>query len=629
MVSSSTPASGKARVGVVILQTFGFLLGLAGLILEYGFIRTDRTSGLTLTAPPIAPHLLQIGQYVAIGSFILALRSQIALLPGRKEFFKDHLAELLLSFAAVAGLIAFLIFPNRFTLEELGWIRLGLNTYLVVQLLIAFIKFNNRLLRSVVHPARATLTGFAIVILVGALLLSLPCASYSDRFTSFGNNFVDNLFTSTSALCVTGLIVRDTGVDYTPFGQLIILLLIQLGGLGIIIFGTIFAMLIGRQVSLHETSLVMDIYSQRAAGKIRKVVKFIIFSTLLIEAVGAAFMYTMWPSADPAVRVYKSIFHAVSAFCNAGFALQTDNMIGLAGTWQVYLIVPALIIFGGLGFPVLLDIMYVIRTRCLGVLKLGCPVTDLDHFRVVRFTLQTKIALLTSVLLILGGTLVFFLTERPTEHQRWGRKVQYEDIAVKSQSGEMSAHREPQRLLDAFFLSVTSRTAGFNTVDTGSGRLHPASMIFLIILMTIGGSPASAAGGMKTVTFAILIATVIAALRHRPNVEIFNRTIDNSLIRRALSVSMIFISLVWFIAMALVLTHPQMNFLDLLFEASSACGTVGLSTGVTPHLSLVGRIIIIIGMFAGRLGPLTLLFAMAGTPRKIRYEFPREDLITG
>ncbi len=604
-------------------------MGLLGLILEYGFIRIDRSSGLPLNGPPVPTTILHVAEYLAIVCFVLALWSQIIGHPSRKTFWKEHITESFLSLAALTSLITFLFFQEKLSSRELNGLHIGLIAYLVVQILIVFIKFNNALLKSVLHPARATLFGFIIVILIGGLLLSLPCATYSDRFPDFGNNFVDNLFTSTSALCVTGLVVRDTGMDYTAFGQFIILLLIQLGGLGIIIFGTIFAMLIGRQVTLQETTLVMDIYNQQAAGQIRKVVKFIIFSTLLIEAIGAVFLYSMWPFESSYEKIYQSIFHAVSAFCNAGFSLLPDNLVRLADKWQTYVIFPGLIITGGLGFPVLINIVSVVRSKIARIFRLSKPEYDLDLFRVNRLALQTKIVLLVSVFLIVGGMLAMFMTERSVRQDRWGRSLQYEDLAMKNTNDVMSGHTGWQRMLDAFFLSVSSRTAGFNNVNMSEGNLHPATLVVLITLMTIGGSPASSAGGLKTVTFAILLATIFAALRHRPNVEVFRRTIDASLIRRALSISIIYIGLVWLIALALVLTHPQMSYLSLLFEASSACGTVGLSVGITPQLNLFGKLIVIIGMFAGRLGPLTMLFAMAKSPKKVRYEYPSEDLITG
>jgi trk system potassium uptake protein TrkH len=369
-----------------------------------------------------------------------------------------------------------------------------------------------------------------------------------------------------------------------------------------------------------------DLYSQEAFGQIGKIVKFVIFSTLLIETIGAVFLYPMWDTPKIPEKIFKSFFHSISAFCNAGFALQTDNLISYARHWQTYGIIATLIIVGGLGFPVLSNLYHMAKSKLLNKKKV---LTNLEHFRVQTLTLQTKIVLAITGVLILVGMLAVFFIETPQIHRRWGRSVQYEDLAVKNDPAVMRNHGPFQRALDAYFMSVTARTAGFNTVDMSTGKLHPATLLTVIGLMFIGGSPASTAGGIKTVTFVILLAAVIATLRQRRNVEMFHRTVDPGIIRRALVIFLVYTIMVAGIALALVLTHPQIGFLDLLFETTSACGTVGLSTGITPYLSLTGRLLIILGMFAGRLGPLTLLIAMAGTPKTIRYEYPREGLITG
>jgi trk system potassium uptake protein TrkH len=614
----------------LILSALGFLSGVTGLILEYGFVRFDQSTGTSISSSPLPLHMLRYAEYGAMLCFILVLWSKIIFLPNRREFFKEHIVEAVFSLGAIAG-IAISISGENFAINP-GRLHFWLMIYLTIQLMVAFVKFNNWLIQTIVYPARATLLGFGMVIVIGSLLLSLPCSTYSDRFTGFGNNYVDNLFTATSAVCVTGLTVRDTGTDYTPFGQLIILLLIQIGGLGIIIFGTIFSMLIGRQVSIQETSLVMDLYSQQEAGQIRRVVKFVLISTFLIEGIGAVLMYPMWIGSSSGEKIYKSIFHSISVFCNAGFGLEKDNLVSLSSHWQVYGVIASLIIIGGIGFPVMANVTAVTKYRLSQLFRFTRPDhthIDLDLFRVTRLTLQTKIVFVTTFLLITLGALTIFLIETPTKQQRWGRTVQYEDVVVRNSPGILRNRSWEQRLLDSYFLSVTSRTAGFNSVEMESGKLHPATFMTVISLMIIGGSPASVAGGMKTVTFAVLLATALGTLRHRRNVEAYGRTIDYSLIRRSLVVAFIYIGLVWAIAFGLVFAQPQMSFLELLFESSSACGTVGLSMGVSPNLGLEGRLLDILGMFAGRLGPLTLLFAMAGRPRTGKYEYPSEALITG
>jgi trk system potassium uptake protein len=627
-LSAKSTVGGSGRFWIKLIQILAITCGLSASILDWGFTRPGRGDELPGFLAKVPEVYFDNIEYVAIIGCVLALWLHILLHPTRKDFLKEHIVELVLSIAATVTLIVVLTGNTllQLTKDQIELLTLCLSMYLVVQILAGSLKFNTWLIGTKLNPAWAIPFGFALVILTGALLLCLPAASYSERFPDFGNNFVDHLFTSTSAVCVTGLNVRDTATYYTPFGRVIIVLLIQAGGLGIIIFGTLFAILLGRQITLHEANLMKDIYSQEEFGQIGKVVKFVIFSTFLIEGIGAAFLYPMWDTPYIPERIFKSCFHSVSAFCNAGFALQPDNLISYAGNWQTYGIIATLIILGGLGFPVMSNIYQVVKYR---LFKKKKRVINLEHFRFKTLTLQTKIVLVTTLCLIVFGMLAMFLIETPHTQHRWGRSVQYEDVAVNADPAVMRNHAPFQRLLDAYFLSVTARTAGFNSVDMTTGKLHPGTLLVLIFLMFIGGSPASTAGGIKTVTFVILFAAVVAAVRQRRNIEMFKRTIDPGIVRRALVILLIYSCVVAGISFALVLTHPQIGYLDLLFETTSACGTVGLSTGVTPNLSLAGRLLIVFGMFAGRLGPLTLLFAMAGTPKRIRYEYPREGLITG
>ncbi len=608
------------------------LLALASLVAEYGFTRYHYATGVSF---PISPTILEwarAGQLVGALLFALIAWAQFVATSGKVEYIKDHLVELALGLAVLAGLGTLLMDVPLSGGRELLLVK-GLQVYLLLQLIAVFVRINARFARSILHPFRIIITSFLVLIVVGTLLLSLPAANYADRqrFAHWPNNLVDHLFTATSAVCVTGLVVRDTASTYTPFGQLVIATLIQLGGLGIVIFGSIFAMLVGRQVSLREASVLQDLYSEQALGQIRRIVAFIVISTLLIEAVGAIILFDMWtdPGLGTVERTFKSAFHAISAYCNAGFALQEDSLISYSGHWQVYLAVMPLIVLGGLGFPVMMNLAQVARDRLARRLALRKPGQDLDHFRIVSLSLQTRIVLTMSLALVVVGAVLIFVLETPTERQRWGRKVQYEDVAMRLDEAALRRHAWPQRALESLFMSVSGRTAGFNTVDTGMGPMRPSTLMVLAGLMFIGGSPASTAGGIKTVTFALLIAGIAATLRHRRSPEMFRRTIAESLLRRALVLTLLFFTLVWTLNLVLLITHPQINPLELLFEATSACATTGLSTGVTPRLNTIGQLAVIVGMFAGRLGPLTLLFALTGTRKIVRYEYPREGLVIG
>jgi len=629
----SRPARRRGRgwIWINVILAAATILALATLVLEYGFLRFDPTEGYLRSAGPVPIWATHLGQYFAGAIFVFVVWVRFFTARDKRTFLADRVVELALAAAAAAIIVISLFAPDSIRTAYGTLLIKALQVYLLVQLIAVFVRLNVLFVRSVAHPFRSIVGSFAALILIGAILLSLPAASTVQRFTGPGNNFVDHLFTATSAVCVTGLIVRDTGSDYTPFGQLVILILIQLGGLGIVIFGTIFALLIGRQISLREATLVQDLYSEQGLGQVRRIVIFVVIATLVIEAIGAFSIYPMWHGAQLTIaqRVFKSIFHAVSAYCNAGFALQSDNMISYANTWPTYTVIMPLIVLGGLGFPVLMNIAQVIRARLGSPFHRTRSQDDLDRCRVVRLTLQTKIVLVTSVLLIVVGAAAILLMERPTDARRWGRKVEYEDVAVRLEGSVLRYRPLAQRVWDSVFQSVSARTAGFSTVDLTPGSVRPATLLALIVLMVIGGSPASTAGGIKTVTFVLLAASVAATLRRRPHVEMFKRTVDRMLIRRAMVLALLFFTLVWGLNMALAWTDPQMNHLELLFESASACGTVGYSTGITPHLSLAGRLCTIVGMFAGRLGPLTLLFALTRSGKTIRYEYPREGLAIG
>ncbi|MFA5865258.1 MAG: potassium transporter TrkG [Phycisphaerae bacterium] len=542
---------------VTFLNVFAALLGLSVLVLEYGFIRPGDETGFAVNTPPLSIYLIFVMKYLAVVGFIVGLGSQLNLRSDLRSFLKEHLVELALSAAAAIGLI--LILAGRQT-ENLN---LALTVYLLIQILILFGKFISWFFVSLFHPVRTIIIGYFSLITCGALLLCLPAASFSDRFSDFGNNFSDHFFTATSAVCLAGLTVRNIATDYTPFGQLVVLLLVQIGGLGILTLGTIF------------------IARRRATVRIGNIIKQVIIAALVLETIGAILMYGMWDTPSIPEKIFKSYFHAASAFCNAGFTLQSDNLISLAWRWQTYGVILPLAIIGGLGICALVNLPF-----------------------------QRRIVLVSSGLLILIGASAIFAIETPRTRNRWGRNVQYEDVVVKSDPALMRNHNGWQRMLDALFLSTTARTSGFTTVDTTTGKLHPATLTLLMGLMFIGGSPASTAGGIKTVTFVILLATVTAAIKKKTDTTIFHQTIESKIIRQAVVLLLIYGAMVWTITISLVFIHPQLSFLDLLFEAASACGCVGLSTGITSQLSLSGRIILMLGIFAGRLGPLALLYSL-------------------
>lgn len=482
--------------------------------------------------------------------------------------------------------------------------------YLIVDVTIKFFMVCVRLAATGKDPSRVLIATFIVLILTGAILLMLPKATPGRSSLSF----VDALFTSTSATCVTGLTVKDTGANFTLMGQLVILALIQLGGLGIVILGAVLALLLGQALSVRESVALQDLLSERTLGRINQMVVFVFAATALIELAGAAALMHMWNSVpgralDVHHQWYYSIFHSISAFCNAGFGLFGDSLVSYHRCWEVYAVICPLIVLGGLGFGVLYDLGGVVLDRSL---RLGrrfvhrrCPVFQQGPR---RMWLQTKIVLAATVCLIAGGMLALFAFERLT-----GSGPAAQDFSM----------------LEALFQSVTARTAGFNTVDIAA--LSDAGKFILILLMVIGGSPGGTAGGIKTVTFVVILMAVVATLRRREDVEIFNRSVRLLIVRRAITVAVLFVVALFGATLGLCITEASNHYtmMQILFEVASALGTVGLSTGITPSLTTAGKLIMILVMLTGRLGPLTLLAALAFNAKPVRYSYPGEAIVVG
>jgi trk system potassium uptake protein TrkH len=437
---------------------------------------------------------------------------------------------------------------------------------------------------------------FLGAIFIGWILLSLPQASKEAPLS-----LVDSLFTATSATCVTGLIVVDTGARFTTFGQLVILALIQLGGLGIMTFSSFFLIFMGGRLSIKHRILIQESFSQFPLKDMFHLLRLVISFTLFMEFLGALLLYGRFVHIfPPAQAAYYSVFHSVSAFCNAGFSLYGTSFIAFQNDLLVNVVMTALIIIGGLGFFVLADLSLMER---LSSLK-----------RPKRFSLHTKTVFAVTAFLLLAGTVLVLVLE-------WQNTLA--GMSLKD------------KLMASFFQSVTARTAGFNTLVTGS--LTNATLFLLVILMFIGASPGSTGGGIKTSTFGILIAVLISRLKGRRNVELFRRTLPLNIVGKAVSVAALGIITIATTTMILSVTEGKLliseisrgRFLELLFETTSAFGTVGLSTGVTPNLTILGKIIVSITIFIGRVGPLSLALAVGQRVSRRHYEFPEENVMVG
>jgi trk system potassium uptake protein TrkH len=434
------------------------------------------------------------------------------------------------------------------------------------------------------NPAQILAIGFLIAIAVGTVLLSLPQAAQgSDRLS-----IIDALFTATSAVCVTGLKVVDTGSHFSLLGQVVILMLIQFGGLGIMTMVTLFAAMLGRRITIRDRLVVQEALKHSTSEGVLVLLKYVLVLTIVIEGVGAGLLYLRW-AWDGSVShpVYYAIFHSVSAFCNAGFSLFRDSFIGYQGDVGINLIVLFLIVFGGLGFTVLLSLRRYIFKRHEAV------------------SLQAKVVLSMTGILILVGTAVLFLLES---------------------RNTLSALPFGRKVLGACFQAITPRTAGFNTIDIGS--LTTSSLFFLMALMFIGGSPGSTAGGIKISTFGIFLASTYSLFRGKKNVTFFRRTIPGEVIRKVTVIFTLSLGMVILSTFLLSLTEHQ-EFYKLVFEVFSAFGTVGLSTGITQELSYLGRLIITITMFIGRIGPLTIAVAMGEKEYRPLYKYPEERVMIG
>lgn len=435
------------------------------------------------------------------------------------------------------------------------------------------------------RPAQTVALGFAAAVLGGTLLLSLPLAVVELERVSL----LEALFTATSAVTVTGLTVYDIGTFHTGFGQTVILGLIQLGGIGTMAASASLVVLAGRRLRLRATAALQESMDLQTLGQVAGQLRTILVVTLAAEGIGALLLLAAW-AGHPAVPspLSAALFHAVSAFCNAGFSTFTTSLVPFRDHAPTNVIVGTLIVLGGLGFPVLHSLAERVRRGGRG-----------------RLSLHARLALLTSGLLLLVGAAGFLLLER---------------------DGMLAGLPWPSRFLAAAFQSVTARTAGFNTVDTAS--LRPATLWILMLLMFIGGCPGSTAGGIKTTTAAAMGATLWGILRGRERVEVFGRTLPEDQVAKALAVVGVSAAAVAAATLGL-LSLEGGEPLGLTFEAVSAFGTVGLSTGLTPELSPWGRLCVIAAMFIGRTGPLTLAFALAVGRARSRVRFPDEKIMIG
>lgn len=436
--------------------------------------------------------------------------------------------------------------------------------------------------------ARIVILSFLGMILCGAILLMLPISSRNGNWTPF----IDALFTSTSASCVTGLIIYDTATHWSLFGQFVLLILIQIGGLGVITLGIFLAILTGKKIGLRSRTIMKESIDAPQTGGIVRIAKFIFLGALFVESIGACLLSIRFiPQFGYLKGIWMSVFHAVSAFCNAGFDLMGQNapfssLSAYKSDGLVLGVISLLIIVGGLGFFVWTDLLK-------------------HKFRFKKYRLQTKLVLTTTLILILVPALYFFFYE--FAQLKWGMSFQ-------------------ERFWSSLFESVTTRTAGFNAVNYEN--LSPSSYPIYISLMLIGGSSGSTAGGFKTTTLAVMVMTLISIFRKKENIQAFNRRLPNEIIHNTIAVLALYLGLFLFGGILLCIFDP-ISLEQSYFEIASALGTVGLTTGITASLSTASHLILIILMYLGRVGSLTMLFALNANRPLAYSKVPQESISIG
>ncbi len=565
------------------------IVAIAALIAEFGFY-------LPHTWLPI----LRQGVTLIVGLFVVQEVLRWLFVVRLWEYLRQRWFENLIA----VGALIHLLFPSvlhqglhqllpGLSFAQITLLYLGISQMLVVlSMIVRLVRYNEALARLKLSPSALFLLSFLVLILLGTLLLLLP------RATTHSISWIDALFTATSAVCVTGLIVVDTATAFTIQGKVILLILIQLGGLGIMTLTTFLALFFSGSISVRERLMLSTILSEENLGEVTSLLVRIAVYTFIIEAIGAGLLYLSYgvEQGFDLRKFWFAIFHAVSAFCNAGFSLYSENLanpeVQYNFSWTA--IISVLIILGGLGVSVLSNLAELRPWKS--------PVYRMQH----RLTLHTKLVLVTTAVLLVAGTLVIAFFE-------WNHL--YRDMPIA------------ERLYRAFFFSVTARTAGFN-IDPVEALSLP-SVFFLLMLMWIGASPGSTGGGIKTTTFAVAALNVINIVRGKQRVEIFYRQIPIENIRRAFSIVLLTAFFIGAMTVLLLLFEPDQSLENLLFEVTSAVGTVGLSRGITSSLSWQSKIVIILAMFIGRVGILTFLFAMFRQEYEPRYKFPVENVIVG
>ncbi len=576
-----------------ILSFMVSVLSLAAIIYYHGFIQT-----------PKSQWIIQRFIYYSLLFYVIKFFLKVFYDFHPLTFLKNNWFEaLLVSFILLLGFFTLLygkdnvydFFVQQGFKDVPQLFIIFFQLYIFIFIGSELIKASHYIDRLHIGPAGIMISTFLIIIFGGTLLLMLP-----EMTLTHSISFWDALFTSTSATCVTGLTVVDTATYFTFKGQLVILVLIQLGGINILAFASFFANFYGGGAGLRQQSLLKDLLSASGLSDTRAILKEIVIYSFIIEIIGTVLLYLCWASTpyDPQVAGigWASLFHSISAFNNAGFSIFPGGLMydGIRFNLASHWIIMILVVLGGLGFSVIQDVFSIkaIKKR--------------HRNKWMKKKVQTRIVLAVSIWLIVLGAILIFLIEK---------------------NNTLSKLTWAEKITMAFFQSITTRTAGFNTVDIGSLALP--SLVLFMFLMYIGASPGGTGGGIKTTTFLVLIKSAVATIRGKKHIESFQHTISFETVDKAYSISLFSMMLIFLAVFLMTLAEPHFSLLSIVFEVISAFGTVGLSMGITPFLSEFSKLIITITMFIGRIGTLTLAIAFLKKATFSDYTYPKADIMIG
>lgn len=558
-------------------------------ILQYGFYIPEKFN----------IHLT-ISNFIVFSLFIFYQLGRIIYSKNIWEYLKTRWLDTIILILIFFHTISYILFTEFFSdlahifnVNDLNlFYIIVIQIYIIVSLFIKATRLSHLIAEYRIQPSKVFMFSFLFLILFGTGLLLLPKATINGKIS-----FIDALFTSTSAVCVTGLTVVDTATYFTRGGQIVILILIQIGGLGVMTLTTFFALFFAGGLGIKERIMISDLIEEDKLGKIKYTLIQIILTTLIIETVGAVLIFNSLKSINMPLgeKIFHSVFHSISAFCNAGFSSFSENMMFIHFRYNYLSVftVGTLIILGGIGFGTFSNILESISNSFRN-----------NRIRVRSLTTQTKIVLRTTFFLILIGFVFTYFAES--------------ENTLKNLTFD-------QKILASIFQSITTRTAGFNTIPIS--ELQSITLLFYMFLMFIGASPGGTGGGIKTTSAFLIYLSIINFMRGRKKIEIYNRTIPDDIIHRVFT-KVIFSLLLLFTTTILLTSIEKFSFIDLIFEQVSAFGTVGLSRGITPFLTNYGKMIIIILMFIGRIGPITFLTVFAKEKIQARYDYPSEYIST-